>query len=155
MSNSLQPQGLYIPWNSPDQNTGVDSLSLLQGVFPAQGSNPGLPYCRWILYQLSYQGSPKVKVKVAQSCLTLCNPMYYTSPWNSPGQNTEVGSPSLFQGILPTQGSNPGLPYCRSILYQLSHQGSPHGCKQSFYLFSPCHIASCISQTLLQLGRHV
>ena len=119
MSNSRQPHGLYSPWNSPRQNTGVGSLSLLQGIFPTQGSNPGLPHCRRILYQLSYKGSPrilewvaypssrgylpdpgielwspalqadsftnwaireapKVKVKVAQSCLTLCNPMDYT-----------------------------------------------------------------------------
>ena len=46
------------PWNFPDRNTGVDSLSLLQGIFPTQGSNPGLLYCRWILYHLSHQGSP-------------------------------------------------------------------------------------------------
>ena len=46
------------PWNSPGQNTGVHSLSLLQGIFPTQGSNPGLPHCRWIIYQLSYKGSP-------------------------------------------------------------------------------------------------
>ena len=46
-------------------------------------------------------------------------------PWNSPGQNTGVGSLSLFQGILPTQGLNPALPHCRQILYQLSHKGSP------------------------------
>ena len=50
MSNSLQPQGLYSPWNSPGQNTGVGSLSLLQGIFPTQGSNPDLPRCRQILY---------------------------------------------------------------------------------------------------------
>ena len=43
MSNSLQPHGLYSPWNSPVQNTGVGSLSLLQGIFPTQESNPGLP----------------------------------------------------------------------------------------------------------------
>jgi len=47
-----------------------------------------------------------------------------TSPWNSPGQNTAVGSLSLVQGIFPTQESNPGLPHCRQILYQLSHKGS-------------------------------
>ena len=57
VSNSLWPRGLYSPWNSPGQNTGVGSLSLLQGIFPTQWSNPGLPHCRWILYQLSYQGS--------------------------------------------------------------------------------------------------
>ena len=59
MSNSLQLHGLYSPWNSPSQNTGVGSLSLLQGIFPTQGLNPGLPYCRWILYQLSHKGSPR------------------------------------------------------------------------------------------------
>ena len=46
--------GLYSPWNSPGQNTGVGSLFLLQGSFPTQGLNPGLPHCRWILYQLSH-----------------------------------------------------------------------------------------------------
>ena len=46
-------------------------------------------------------------------------------PWNSPGQNTEVGSRSLLQGIFPTQESNPGLSHCRQILYQLSHKWSP------------------------------
>ena len=58
MSDSLQPHGLYSPFNSPGQNTEVGSLSLLQGIFPTQGSNQGLLHCRWILYQLSYQGSP-------------------------------------------------------------------------------------------------
>ena len=58
VSDSLWPCRLYSPRNSPGQNTGVGSLSLLQGIFPTQGSNPGLSYCRQILYQLSYQGSP-------------------------------------------------------------------------------------------------
>ena len=65
----------------------------------------------------------KYRVKVAQSCLTLCDPM--GCPWNFPGQNTGVGSLSLLQEIFPTQGSNPGLPHCRQILHQLSHKGSP------------------------------
>ena len=52
---------LYSPWNSPGQNTGVSSLSLLQGIFPSQGLNPGLPHCRQILYQLSHQGGSEVK----------------------------------------------------------------------------------------------
>ena len=65
MSDSLQPHELYSPWNSPGQNTGVGSLSLLQGIFPTQGSNPGLPYCRQILYQLSHKGSPRVLEWVA------------------------------------------------------------------------------------------
>ena len=57
VSNSLWPHEPYSPWNSPGQNTGVGSLSLLQGIFPAQGSNPDLPHCRRILYRLSHQGS--------------------------------------------------------------------------------------------------
>ena len=60
VSDSLHPHGLYSPWNSPGQNTGVGSLSLLQGIFPTQGSNPGLPHCRQILYQLSHKGSPRI-----------------------------------------------------------------------------------------------
>ena len=58
VSDSLQPHGPCSPGNSPGQNTGVGILSLLQGIFPTQGSNPGLPYRRWILYQLSHKGSP-------------------------------------------------------------------------------------------------
>ena len=75
----------------------VGSLSLLQGIFPTQGSNPGLPHCRRILYQLSHQGSPK---------------------------NPGVGSLSLLQEVFQTQELNRGLPHCRRILYQLSYQGS-------------------------------
>ena len=60
VSDSLRPYGLYSPWNSPGQNTDVGSLSLLQGIFPAQGSNPGFPHRRQILYQLSHQGSPRI-----------------------------------------------------------------------------------------------
>ena len=58
VSSSLQHNGLYCPWNSLGQNNGVSSLSLLQGIFPTQVSNPGLPHCRRILYQLSHKGSP-------------------------------------------------------------------------------------------------
>ena len=56
VSNCLWPHGLCSPQISPGQNTGVGSLSLLQWIFPTYGSNPGLPYCRWILYYLSPQG---------------------------------------------------------------------------------------------------
>ena len=73
---------------------------------------------------------PKVKVKVTQSCPTLY------SLWNSPGQNTGVGSLSLFQGIFPTQRSNPGLLHCRWILYRVSHEGSPRILEWVAYPFS-------------------
>ena len=63
MSDSLQPRGLWptrlrCPWNSPGENSGVGSHSLLQGIFLTQESNPGLYHCRQILYHLSHQGSP-------------------------------------------------------------------------------------------------
>ena len=66
---------------------------------------------------------PCAILKFAQLCPTLCNPM--DCPWDSPRQNTGAGSLSFLQGIFPSQGLNPGLPHCRQILYQLSHQGSP------------------------------
>ena len=57
VSDSLQPHGPYSPRNSLGQNTGVGCLPPFQGNFPTQGSNPGFPHCRWILYQLSHKGS--------------------------------------------------------------------------------------------------
>ena len=57
VSDSRQPHGLYSPWNSPSQDTGMGSLSLLQGFFATQVSNPGLLHCRRILYELSHKGS--------------------------------------------------------------------------------------------------
>ena len=57
VSDSLWPHGLYNPWNSPGQNTGVGSHSLLQGIVPTQGSNPGLLHCRKILYYLGHKES--------------------------------------------------------------------------------------------------
>ena len=109
VSNSLQPHGL--------QHTRLVCPSLLPGV------------------------CSKVKVKVAQSCLTLCDPSglqpaRLLCPWNSPGQNTGVGSLSLLQGIFPTQGPNPGLLHCRKILYYLSHQGSARILEQVAYPLS-------------------
>ena len=69
-TNSLRPRGLQptrllCSWNSPGQNTGVSCPSLLQGIFPTQGSNPGLPHCRQILHQLSHKGSPRILEWVA------------------------------------------------------------------------------------------
>ena len=104
VSDSLQPHGLYSPWNSPGQNTGVGSLSLLQGTFPTQGSNPCLLHCRSPALQMdSLPAEPQGKPK-----------------------NTEVGSLSLLQWIFLTQESNQCLLHCRQILCQLSYEGSPY-----------------------------
>ena len=65
VSDSLWPHGINSPWNSPGQNAGVSNHSLLQGIFPTLGSNPGLLHCRQILYQVSHQGSPRILEWVA------------------------------------------------------------------------------------------
>ena len=69
-ASSLRPYGLWLirllcPRDSPGKNTGVGSPSLLQGIFPTQGSNPGLPHGRQILYQLSHKESPRILEWVA------------------------------------------------------------------------------------------
>ena len=85
------------PWNSPGQNTGVGSLSLLQGNLPNVGIKPRSPALRADSLPAKPQGKPK---------------------------NTGVGSQSLLQGIFPTQELNWGLLHCMWILYQLSYEGS-------------------------------
>ena len=65
MSDSLRPHRLYTPWNSPGQNSGVGSPSFLQEIFSNQRSNPGLPHCMRILYQVSHKGSPRIMEWVA------------------------------------------------------------------------------------------
>ena len=67
MSDSLQPHGLQLtkllrPRDSPGKNTGVGCHFLLQGIFLTQGSNLGHPHCRRMLYTLSHQGSPTIKI---------------------------------------------------------------------------------------------
>ena len=94
----FKPCGLYSPWNFPGQNTGVSSLSLLQGIFPTQRLNPGFPHCRQILSPAEPQGKPK---------------------------NTGVGSRSILQRVFQTQELNQGLLHCRWIIYQLRYWGSP------------------------------
>ena len=67
------------PWNSPGQKTGMGSCSLLRGIFPIEVSNPGLPHCRWILYQLSHQGSPpSIRVFPNESVLCIRWPKYWS-----------------------------------------------------------------------------
>ena len=86
------------PWNSPGQNTGVGSLSLLQGNLPNPGIEPSSPALQADSLPAEPQGKPK---------------------------NTRLGSLSLLQGIFLTQELNWRRLHCRQILYQLSYEGSP------------------------------
>ena len=101
MSDSLQPRGLYNPWNSPGQNTGVGSLSLPQGIFPTQGLNPGLSHCRWILYQLSHREAQEY-----------WSGKLLPSPGDLPNPGIEPRSLALQVDSLPTepQGSTRTVP---------------------------------------------
>ena len=94
---------LCSPWNSPGQNSGVGSLSLLQGGLPNPGIKPRSPELQADSLPSELPGKPK---------------------------NTGVGSLSLLQQIFLTQESNQGLLHCKRILYQLSYQGGPrwHEC---------------------------
>ena len=80
----------------------------------------------WRHWQLGF--SEAAFLRISQWTPLLCIRWLCVTPWNSPlnspSQNTGVGTQFLLQGIFPTQGSNPGLPHYRLILYQLSHQGS-------------------------------
>ena len=96
VSNSLGRHGLYSPWISLGQNIGVGSLSL-HGIFPTQKSNPGLPHCGQILYQLSHKGSPRILEWVVYP---------FSSGCSHPG--IELGSHAL-----------------QADSYQLRYQGSP------------------------------
>ena len=79
---------------------------------------------KYMLYPMTQQFPRDTNARERESHSVMSHFLWLYSPWNSPGQNTEVGSHSLLQGILPPQGSNPGLPCCKQMLYQLSHHGS-------------------------------
>ena len=110
------------PWDSPGKNIGLGSHSLLQGIFPTQGSNSGILDCRWILYHLSHHLKAKGLSKGSPLKTLTFKPGRLHCPWDFPGKNTGLGCHFLLQGIFPTQGSNLGLLHCRRIFYHLSEQ---------------------------------
>ena len=107
--------------------TGVGSLSLLQGIFPTQGSNPGLSHCRWILYQLSHNESPRILEWV-------------TYPFSSRSSQLRIRteSPALQADTLPTElEGKPGYVLCDRFL---SNPGPGH-----FYFFSFSPVSTLFS----------
>ena len=136
MSDSLPPHGLYYPWNSPGQNTEVGSLSILQGIFSTQGSNPGLLHCRWSLYRLSHQGSRSFgwlfvtpwtvahqaslskgfSRKVYWSGLSCPPPGYLPNPGIKP---TSLMSPVMAGGFFTTSATWEAHTFIKYILFPL------------------------------------
>ena len=148
MSDSLWPHGLYSPQNSPGQDIKVGSHSLLQGIFPTQASNPGLPHCRQILYQLGHQGSPRILEWEAYPFSSGSSwPRNWTRvsyiaggffiiwatreahqaplsmEFSRQAYWSELPLPS--PGDLPDPGIEPGSPALQADSLPLSHQGSP------------------------------
>ena len=91
----LWPSRLLCPWDSPGKNPGVDNHSLLQGIFPTQESNLRLLHCRWILYRLSHQGSPKLP--------QISSKMYPTHEHVNIHPTAKVRYKDYVQLILPSQ----------------------------------------------------
>ena len=121
---------LLHPWGFSRQEHWSGLPCPPPGYLPDPGIDPGSPG----LQAYSLPSEPPEKSKSLSHVWLFGTP--WNSPWNSPGQNSGVSSHSLLQGIFPTQGSNPGLPHCRWILYQLSHQGSPRILECVDYSFS-------------------
>ena len=144
MSNSLRPPGLYSPWNSPGQNTG-----LLQGNFPTQGLNPGIPHCRQILHQLSHQGSPRTLEWVAY-------PFSSKSSWSRNRTGFSCIAGRFFTNRAMREDQNLGLKghtkqEWAGISYQLASELAQH-------TFRPSPLVSSLScpsrqQTQDQPGR--
>ena len=117
MLDSLWPHELYSTWNSAGQNTGEGSLSLLQGIFPNQGTNPGFPHSRQILYQLSHKWSPRILEWI--TC-----PFSSVSPW--PRNWTRVSCIANGFFFLPTELSWKPCPLHWQVYSQpLGHPGNP------------------------------
>ena len=143
----------------------MGSHSLLQEIFPTQGSKRGLPQCRQILYQLNHKGSPGILEWIAYPFSSgSSQPMYpalkaESLPSELPGnpKNTGVGSLSLLQRSFLTQELNWGLLHCRWILHQLSYHGSPLNKKGDN--IQPCHtpfpILSQLEYKLILFGGRV
>ena len=114
------------PWDSPGKNTGAGCHALLQGIYPIQDSNPGLPHCRWILYHLSHC----VCTKSLQLCLTLCDPVGSSRPGSSVHGILQarilerVAMPSSRGSSQPRHRTQ--VSHIADGFFRLSHQGSPY-----------------------------
>ena len=99
---------------------------LLNLNLPVKKETQNIALSQWHYYEHWWSFQSTINVCEDHSVMSDCLwPQGLYSPWNFLGQNNGVGSLSLLQGIFLTQGLNPGLPHCRRIFYQLSHQGSP------------------------------
>ena len=169
MSDSLQLHGLYSARNSPSQNTGVGSLSLLHGIFPTQGLKPSLPHCRQTLYRLSYQGSQRCRRRWCNSWVgkilwrrdRLPTPVFLGFPGGSDGKNKTKQSACYAgdPGSIPVSRRSPGEGKWQLTLVFLPGEShgqrslvgySPWGRKES-HTTEQLHFVICLIITLSSL----
>ena len=125
MSNSLRPHGLYNPYNSLGQKTGVGSLFFLQGIFPTQGLNSGLPDCKQILYQLSHRGSlvgPITSWRIDGETVEMLTDFICLQPWN-------------LKGVHWKKNNDKARQYIKKQRHYFSNKGL-----SSFFSFSSSHV---------------
>ena len=105
--SSLRPYGLKAArllclWNFPGKDTGVGCHFLLQGIFPTQGSNPGLPHRRQILYYLSNEGSPISSVQL------FSHVRLFATPWTAAHQaSLSITNSQSLHKLMPTESVMP------------------------------------------------
>ena len=123
VSHSLRPHGLCSPWNSPGQSPGVGSLSVLQGIFPTQGSNPSLLHGGWILYQLSHEVFRLLKDKrsfkehllTPRSSLTLCPALVRQEGMERSQEDRKPADLHRRLGFLSSQSPHLTPPYTTAV----------------------------------------
>lgn len=128
MFDSLRLHGLYSPWNFLGQNTGVGSLSLLQGIFPTQGLNPGLLHCRRIFYQLSHKRSTGILEWVA-----------YPFSRVLPNPEIKPETPAFQVDSLPTELSGFNIiRNCKIVFQNACNVLHSSGIRVFFFLVNTC-----------------
>ena len=126
---TLQPHTQYSPWNFLGQNTGVGSLFLLQGIFPTQWSIPGLPHCKWILYQISHKESSRILEWV----------VYPFSSGSSKPRN-QTGVSCIAGGFLLAElPEKPNSPYIY-FLIKKKKRCIGDGQKVNLWCWAPCRV---------------
>ena len=117
------PPRLLGPWDFPGMSTGVGCHFLLQGIFPNQGSNTGLPHCRQMLYHLSYQGSPTKTIKGKYPAPRRAPGLLLSGGKTGPGSATGslIGSKSFprSSNLFSVVTRWPELPLCAAHKWEL------------------------------------
>ena len=126
--------GSSVSWKSPGKNTRVGTCSLLQGIFPIQGWNPGLPHCSRILYLLSHQRSPIQ----TRNCLLNWKNVLVLSSFSGGLEGKESSCSAGDLGLIPGLGRSPEEGNSYPLLYSClessmnrgTWQASLWGCKE-------------------------